>query len=339
MKLFTGPVVVIVSLVAVAAGQSSGEKTLSLDTLGVQDTVYHLSDGGGNTLVFLDEDSAEPGVVLIDTKLPGWGETMLDTIGQITDLPVTTIINTHAHPDHAGSNGEFPTATRIIAHENTLANMARMEIFSGANAAGLPTTTFTNRFSLLEGFDRIELYYFGPAHTDGDIVVVFPEKGVAYLGGLFPGKATPIIDTNNGGSAVAFPETLAKVVAGIQGVQPVSTLEAAQAAESVQRTFNRDAGIFITGHGAFPTTYAGRGRLEQDSNRPWGGFMTWDDLAEYADFNREFLEIVTAAHDGGRSVDQAVADLTLNLPDRYADYGMEQARANVEAIYDELGGR
>ena len=27
-----------------------------------------------------------------------------------------------------------------------------------------------------EDLDRIELYYFGPAHTDGDIVVVFPEK-------------------------------------------------------------------------------------------------------------------------------------------------------------------
>ncbi len=339
MRLFAGPAIMIVSLLAVANGQETGDKTVRLDTLGVQDTVYHLSDGGGNTLVFLDEDSAEPGILLIDTKLPGWGETVLDTIGQITDLPVTTIINTHAHPDHAGSNGEFPTATQIIAHENTRANMARMEIYSGENAAGLPTTTFTDRFSLLEGFDRIELYYFGPAHTDGDIVVVFPEKGVAYLGGLFPSKATPIIDTDNGGSGVAFPETLAKVVAGIQGVQRVNTLEAAQASERVQRTFNRDAGIFITGHGAFPSTYAGRGRLEQGSNRPWGNFMTWDDLAEYADFNREFLEMVTAAHDGGRSVDQAVADLTLNLPDRYADYGMEQARANVEAIYAELGVR
>ena len=141
----------IVSLLAVAGGQNSGDKTVRLDTLGVQDTVYHLSDGGGNTLVFLDEDSAQPGVVLIDTKLPGWGETMLDTIGQITDLPVTTIINTHAHPDHAGSNGEFPTAMQIIAHENTKVNMARMEIYSGENAAGLPTTTFTDRFSAPRG--------------------------------------------------------------------------------------------------------------------------------------------------------------------------------------------
>jgi hypothetical protein len=67
--------------------------------------------------------------------------------------------------------------------------------------------------------------------------------------------------------------------------------------------------------------------------------MTWDDLAEYADFNREFLEIVTAAHDGGHSVDQAMADLTQNLPDRYADYGMDHARANVEMIYAELGDK
>jgi glyoxylase-like metal-dependent hydrolase (beta-lactamase superfamily II) len=339
-RCLVGPTIIAIAIalstLTLAGGQEPGERRVRLDTLNVQDTVYHLSDGGGNTLVFLDEDSAEPGVVLIDTKLPGWGESMLELIGQITDLPVKTIINTHAHPDHAGSNGDFPTATQIIAHENTRAHMVA---YSGANAAGLPTTTFTDRFSLLEGFDRIELYYFGPAHTDGDIVVVFPEKRVAYLGGLFPDKAVPVIDRDLGGSALAFPETLAKVVAGIQGVQRVDTREAAQAPERVQRTFNRDAGTFITGHGPFPTTYAGRGRREQGSNVPWGNFMTWDDLTEYADFNREFLEIVTAAHDGGHSVDQAMADLTQNLPDRYADYGMDHARANVEMIYAELGDK
>ena len=52
-----------------------------------------------------------------------------------------------------------------------------------------------------------DLLHFGPAHTDGDIVVVFPEKRTAYLGELFPDKAAPVIDTANGGSGVAFPET------------------------------------------------------------------------------------------------------------------------------------
>ena len=206
---------------------------------------------------------------------------------------------------------EFPDATQIVTHEKTKANMARLDLYAGRDAVGLPTTTFADRFSLLDGLDRIELYYFGPAHTDGDAVVVFPEKGVAYLGGLFPSKATPVIDPDNGGSGIAFPDTLAKAVAGIQGVTRV-----------------------ITGHAPFPTTYAGRGRRDRGASRAWTGWMTWDDLAEYADFNRDFLASVESAFHDGRSIEEAAEGLA--LADRYADYGMEHARANVEAIYDEL---
>ena len=65
--------------------------------------------------------------------------------------------------------------------------------------------------------------------------------------------------------------------------------------------------------------------------------MTWDDLVEYADFNRDFLASVQGSHEAGRSVDEAVANL--DLPARYADYDMERAPANVEAIYTELAGR
>ena len=175
----------LVTLAAVGArGQAQEPKTVRIDTLGVMDTLYHLSGGGGNSLAFIDEING--GVVLVDTKRPGWGQPVRDALDGVTDLPVTTIINTHAHPDHAGSNGEFGTAVEIVAHENTKANTARMDLYSGTNAASLPTKTFADRLSLLEGIDRIDLYHFGPAHTDGDVIVVFPEKGVAYMGGLFP---------------------------------------------------------------------------------------------------------------------------------------------------------
>lgn len=313
MSRWVGPgaMVVVAALSAAAGGQQQEpeDKIVQMDTLNVRDTLYHLSGGGGNTLALIDEING--GVVLIDTKLPDWGRPMLDMVEQVTDLPVTTIINTHAHLDHTGSNSEFPAAAQIVAHEKTKTNMARMDLYAERDAVGLPTTTFTDRLSLLEGLDRIELYYFGPAHTDGDAIVVFPEKGVAYLGGLFPSKATPVIDTDNGGSGIAFPDTLAKAVAGIQGVTRV-----------------------ITGHAPFPTTYAGRGRRDRGASRAWTGWMTWDDLAEYADFNRDFLASVESAFHDGRSIEEAAEGLA--LPDRYADYGMEHARANVEAIYDEL---
>ena len=93
----------------------------------------------------------------------------------------------------------------------------------------------------------------------------------------------------------------------------------------------------ITAHAPIPTTYAGRGRRDRGDQRAWTGWLTWDDLREYADFNRDFLAAVRAAHEAGRSAGDAAA--SLDLPERYADYDMEQARANVEAIYAELEGR
>ena len=191
-------------LALAAAGghaQAQEDRFVRIDTLNVRDTLYHLGDGGANALALIDEING--GVVLVGTKLPDWGQPVLDAVYQVTDLPVTTIISPHADADHTGSNGEFPDVVEIIAHENTRANMARMELFEGG--AGLPTTTFTDRFALLEDLDRIELYHFGPAHTDGDIVVVFPQKRTAYLGDLFPDKAAPVIDTANGGSARRVP--------------------------------------------------------------------------------------------------------------------------------------
>jgi glyoxylase-like metal-dependent hydrolase (beta-lactamase superfamily II) len=62
---------------------------------------------------------------------------------------------------------------------------------------------------------------------------VFPTLRVAHTGDLFSAPGTPLIDTNAGGSGVAYPETIKKAVAGIKGVETV-----------------------IPGHTAAPTTWA-----------------------------------------------------------------------------------
>lgn len=292
---------------AAAHGQDAEPRVVRIDTLNVRDTLYHLTGGGGNALALVDELNG--GVVLVDAKRPGWSRPVLDALAAVTDLPVTTIINSHAHAGQAGGNAEFEDVTRIVAHENTRANMARMEQFAGPGAAGLPTTTFADRFSLLEDLDRIDLYHFGPAHTDGDLIAVFPAKGVAYVGDLFPSRAVPAIDAANGGSGLAFPDTLARAVAAIDGVTRV-----------------------ITSHVPPPSTYAGRGRRE-----PRGEWTTWQDFVEYADFTRAFVAAVEEAFDAGRSAGEAAAGLA--LPARYAEYDMARAEATIEAIYAELAAR
>jgi cyclase len=131
------------------------------------------------------------------------------------------IINTHTHGDHTGSNAEFPATVDIVAQENTKANMERMDAFKGEKAQFLPKRTFKDTMTLLGGADRIDLYYFGPGHTSGDALVVFPALRVMHAGDLFAWKALPIMDTNNGGSGVAYPETLKKAAAGIRNVDSV----------------------------------------------------------------------------------------------------------------------
>ena len=176
---------------------------------------------GGNTAMFVTAD----GVVLVDTKLAGYGQDILDLVASVTDKPVTTIINTHTHFDHTGSNNEFPDTVEFIVHENTRAQMARAtcqpvtncEAFKGENAKYLPATTFSSRRALFGGQDRIDLYYFGRGHTDGDTFVVFRAARTVHTGDMFQRKGLPFIDVANGnGSATEFGSTLHRAVDGIQ---------------------------------------------------------------------------------------------------------------------------
>ena len=311
MRWIGAAAAVVLAFAAAGPAAAQTERIVRIDTLNVRDVLYHLGGGGGNGLALIDEING--GVVLIDTKPAGWGDAVREVIEQVTDLPVTTIVNTHAHEEHAGSNAEFPDAVTIIAHANARAAMLRDGRYA-EGGPGLPTTTFTDRFSLLDDLDRIDLYHFGPAHTDGDVVVVFPAKGVAYLGGLFPDKAVPLIDLERGGSGLAFPDTLDRVVASIDGVARV-----------------------ITGHGPFPSTYAGRGRRERGRARAWSGFLTWDDLAEYAAFTRDLVSAVEREFAAGSSAAEAVGALA--LPDRYAGYDLTDLQAAVDALYTELAAR
>ena len=99
--------------------------------------------------------------------------------------------------------------------------MQRMPTFQGDKEQYLPDRTYRDRLTLGAGDDRIDLYYFGAGHTDGDTIVVFPALRVAHSGDLFAGSGTPLIDTRNGGSGVAYPATLGKAATGITGVESV----------------------------------------------------------------------------------------------------------------------
>jgi len=192
--------------------QQQGPMVVEVDK--VKDNLYVLKGGGGNTAVFISAN----GVVVVDAKNPGWGKPVLDKIKELTPKPITTLINTHTHADHVSGNVEFPATVDVVTQENTKANMEKMEIFKQSNGRGMAKKTFKDKMTLMKGADQIDLYYFGPGHTNGDAIVVFPALRTAHIGDLFANKGLPLVDGENGGSVLHYPETLNKAFTGIKNV-------------------------------------------------------------------------------------------------------------------------
>jgi cyclase len=208
----------VLSISLVAAQQQPGPPMIEVEKL--KDNMFVFKGGGGNTGVFITAN----GVVVVDAKNPGWGKPILDKIKTLTDKPVTVLINTHTHGDHVSGNVEFPATVDIITHENTKTNMGKMipnstapdqavpaqTIFQHNNGKGLPKRTFKDKMTVGTGNDRVELYYFGRGHTDGDAWVLFPSLRILHAGDIFSGKNVPLLDANNGGSAAEIGNSLQK---------------------------------------------------------------------------------------------------------------------------------
>src|SRR5205809_3775759 len=222
IKILAALVAIACLSLSVAAYQQAGRgqaqaRVVDVDKL--RGNLCVLRGGGGNTAIFI----AANGVVVVDTKNSGWGQPILEKIKTLTDKPVTTIINTHTHGDHVSGNVEFPATVEVIVHESTTANMMEMRgatgipqqgpptnIFKEHNGLGLPKRTFKDKMSIGTGNDRIDLFYFGRGHTNGDAWVLFPALRVVHAGDIFSGKNLPLLDANNGGSGVEIGNSLAK---------------------------------------------------------------------------------------------------------------------------------
>jgi cyclase len=276
-----------VALAALQPPAQTGPKVVEVEK--VKDNLFMLKGGGGNTAVFVTAN----GVTVVDAKNPGWGQPILDKIKELTPKPVTLLINTHTHGDHVSGNVEFPATVDIVVQENTKANMEKMPIFKESAGRGMAKRTFKDKMTLGSGKDRVDLYYFGRGHTNGDAWIVFPELRLVHAGDIFSGKNLPLLDMNNGGSGVDIGDTLAKAHAGIKNVDTI-----------------------ITGHSTL---------------------MTWNDLAEYAQFNKDFLRDVRAAATAGKAADDVAG--TWKAADKYKGYTVAEARlkTNVQAVYKEIG--
>src|SRR5258705_5071374 len=122
--------------------------------------------------------------------------------------PITHLINTHWHFDHADGNEWLHSiGATIIAHENTrkhLSEIQRVEDwdynFLPSHAGAIPGDVFATERNLKLNGSSIGLKHYGRAHTDGDIAVTFAEADVLHAGDTYWNGIYPFIDYSTGGS-------------------------------------------------------------------------------------------------------------------------------------------
>ena len=127
-----------------------------------------------------------------------------EAIGRLSEQPVRTLVNTHAHLDHTFGNYLFAEDAVIVGHANCRAEIlhdapqlparARQMFPSvewGAVEVVAPSLTFEDRLSLYAGELELELIYVSPAHTNTDVVVWLPERKVVIAGDIVFHRGTP----------------------------------------------------------------------------------------------------------------------------------------------------
>jgi glyoxylase-like metal-dependent hydrolase (beta-lactamase superfamily II) len=163
-----------------------------------------LEGSGGNIAVLRGSD----GKVLVDAGIAASRPQLETALAALGPEPVTHLVNTHWHFDHANGNEWLhELGPRITAHENTrkhLLSVQRVEDwdydFQPLSAAALPTDVFAQERTLRLNGTTVEMKHYDPAHTDSDMSVHFREPDVLHTGDTFWNGSYPFIDYSTGGS-------------------------------------------------------------------------------------------------------------------------------------------
>lgn len=195
----------MVVMASQATAQTQDLSQVEIKTIPLRDNIYMLEGEGGNIGLFVGED----GTLLVDDQFAPLTDKIKAAIANITDKPITFLLNTHWHFDHTGGNENLGNeGVVILAHENVRQRLSTGGIIEAfamdippAPAAALPVITYQNGVTFHLNGDTIHATHppMG-GHTDGDTFLHWSKANVIHTGDLFFNGTYPFIDTSSGGS-------------------------------------------------------------------------------------------------------------------------------------------
>lgn len=175
----------------------------------ISEHVYEVRGGSGANCSFIVGDKE---VYVIDAKMSDQSaKDMIRAIKKTTNKPIKHLLVTHSDGDHVNGITGFPDNINIVSYDNSLRDIKKANE-SGSVKIPLPNMTFFYKMNLYSGDMEINLFYFGPAHTDGDVVIYVPTDNVAIIGDLFFKGMDPLIHKHKNGSSKGLVSVLKKII-------------------------------------------------------------------------------------------------------------------------------
>ena len=178
---------------------------IEITTEKVADGLYVLFGAGGNIAVSVGEQ----GVLIVDDMYPELVPKIRKAIEAVGGESIDFAVNTHWHFDHAHGNMALgPEGTHIVAHENSVqmnrvasvVNLVQWKIAQEPYPVDAqPVIAFDESMRFHYNGGVIDLIHVGPAHTAGDLAVIFRKQNAVHFGDVFNNTGYPFIDADNGG--------------------------------------------------------------------------------------------------------------------------------------------
>ena len=165
----------------------------------------------GGTIGFL---LGKNGTVVIDAQFPDSATHLIEELKKKNTNPLRFLLNTHHHGDHTSGNIAFKgIVEHVFAHENSLANQrAVAEKNNSMDKQLLPDMTFNDSSKLKLDDDKVEAYYYGPGHTNGDAIYHFQNANIMHVGDLMFNKRHPFVDRSAGANMTNWIKVLDSII-------------------------------------------------------------------------------------------------------------------------------
>jgi cyclase len=141
-------------------------------------------------------------IAVVDAEFPEQSKHLIDALRKDSGKPFEILINTHHHMDHTAGNISFKgIINHVAAHSNSLINQQRVAKEQNKEDQQLyPDLTYGDTWEYKKLKEKINTYYFGPGHTNGDSIIHFPHANIAHMGDLVFNRRWAFVDRAAGAS-------------------------------------------------------------------------------------------------------------------------------------------